>query len=133
RARDRGDRAVPGVGRGRVRHRQGARGGRRNPGAQPRPRSAGPVITHRVVQWSTGNVGRHAIAGIDARPDLELAGVWVSTSDKVGRDAGALAGLGRTLGVTATNDAAELLALRPDCVVYAAMADDRLGEAIEDP
>ena len=24
--------------------------------------------------WSTGNVGRHAIAGIDARPDLELVG-----------------------------------------------------------
>ena len=33
----------------------------------------------RVVQWSTGNVGRHALAGIDARPDLELAGVWVSS------------------------------------------------------
>jgi 4-hydroxy-tetrahydrodipicolinate reductase len=90
------------------------------------------VNTYRVVQWSTGNVGRHAIAGIDARPDLELAGVWVSTSDKVGRDAGELAGLGRTLNVTATDDEAELLALRPDCVVYTAMADDRLGEAIED-
>lgn len=85
-----------------------------------------------MVQWSTGNVGRHAIAGIDARPDLELAGVWVSTSDKVGRDAGELAGLGRELGVLATNDEAELLAMRPDCVVYTAMADDRLMEAIED-
>ena len=90
------------------------------------------MTTYRVVQWSTGNVGRHAIAGIDARPDLELAGVWVSTSDKVGRDAGELAGLGRTLGVTATNDQEQLLDSRPDCVVYTAMADDRLGEAIED-
>jgi hypothetical protein len=90
------------------------------------------VSRYRVVQWSTGNVGRHAIAGIDARPDLELAGVWVSASDKVGRDAGELAGLGRALGVTATNDADALLAMRPDCVVYAAMADDRLMEAIED-
>jgi 4-hydroxy-tetrahydrodipicolinate reductase len=90
------------------------------------------VNSYRVVQWSTGNVGRHAIAGIDARPDLSLAGVWVSTSDKVGRDAGELAGLGRTLGVAATNDADELLALQPDCVVYTAMADDRLMEAIED-
>lgn len=86
----------------------------------------------RVVQWSTGNVGRHAIAGIDARPDLDLAGVWVSTSDKVGRDAGELAGLGRSLGVAATNDAAELLASKPDCVVYTAMADDRIVEAVED-
>jgi 4-hydroxy-tetrahydrodipicolinate reductase len=84
------------------------------------------------VQWSTGNVGRHAIAGIDARPDLELAGVWVSTPDKVGRDAGELAGLNRTLGVTATDNVEELLALRPDCVVYTAMADDRLPEALAD-
>jgi 2,4-diaminopentanoate dehydrogenase len=89
-------------------------------------------MNYRVVQWSTGNVGRHAIAGIDARPDLTLAGVWVSTSDKVGRDAGHLAGLDRTLGVTATGDADALLALKPDCVVYTAMADDRLLEAVED-
>jgi 2,4-diaminopentanoate dehydrogenase len=85
----------------------------------------------RVVQWSTGNVGRHALAGIVAHPDLELAGVWVSTQDKVGRDAGELAGLGE-LGVTATNDADALLAAKPDCVVYTAMADDRLTEALAD-
>jgi 4-hydroxy-tetrahydrodipicolinate reductase len=53
------------------------------------------AMTHRVVQWSTGNVGRHAIAGIDARPDLELVGVWVSSDAKDGVDAGELAGLGR--------------------------------------
>lgn len=86
----------------------------------------------RVVQWSTGNVGRHTLAGIDARPDLELAGVWVSNPDKVGRDAGELAGLGRPLGVAATGDAGALLALRPDCIVHTAMADDRLGEAVAD-
>lgn len=89
-------------------------------------------MTYRVVQWSTGNVGRHAIAGIDARPDLELVGVWVSNPAKVGRDAGELAGLGRELGVAATGDAAALLALRPDCVVYTAMADVRIFEALED-
>ncbi|TDB98019.1 diacylglycerol kinase [Actinomadura sp. 7K534] len=89
-------------------------------------------MTYRVVQWSTGNVGRHAIAGIDARPDLELAGVWVSNPAKVGRDAGELAGLGRDLGVTATGDEDALLALRPDCVVYTSMADVRLAEAIDD-
>ncbi|HEY8482766.1 MAG TPA: dihydrodipicolinate reductase [Spirillospora sp.] len=89
-------------------------------------------MTYRVVQWSTGNVGRNAIAGIDARPDLELAGVWVSNPAKAGKDAGELAGLGRDLGVAATDDAEALLALRPDCVVYAAMADVRLMEAIDD-
>jgi len=53
----------------------------------------------RVVVWSTGTVGRHAIAGVDAHPDLELVGVWTSTPAKEGRDAGELAGLGRELGV----------------------------------
>jgi 2,4-diaminopentanoate dehydrogenase len=85
----------------------------------------------RVVQWSTGNVGRHALAGIAAHPELELVGVWVSTKDKAGRDAGELAGI-EPLGVTATNDAAALLAAKPDCVVYTAMADDRLMEALAD-
>ncbi len=88
--------------------------------------------TYRVVAWSTGNVGRHALAGIDARPDLELVGVWVSNPDKAGKDAGQLAGLGRDLGVLATNDVDEILALQPDCIVNTAMADHRLVEAIED-
>jgi 4-hydroxy-tetrahydrodipicolinate reductase len=88
--------------------------------------------SYRVVAWSTGNVGRHAIAGIDARPDLELVGLWVSNPDKVGRDAGELAGLGRTLGVAATDDVEALLALEPDVVVHTAMADHRLMEALAD-
>lgn len=89
-------------------------------------------MTYRTVLWGTGNVGRHALAGIDARPDLELVGVWVSNPDKVGRDAGALAGMGRDVGVTATGDSAALLALVPDCVVHTAMADHRIGEALAD-
>ena len=88
--------------------------------------------TYRVVAWSTGNVGVHVIAGIDARPDLELVGLWVSNPAKVGKDAGELAGLGRTLGVAATNDVEAILALRPDVVVHSAMADNRLMEALED-
>ena len=88
--------------------------------------------TYRVVAWSTGNVGRHAIAGIDARPDLELVGLWVTNPDKVGKDAGELAGLGRSLGVAATDDVDALLALKPDVVVHTAMADNRLMEALGD-
>lgn len=89
-------------------------------------------MTLRIVEWSTGNVGRHAIAGIDARPDLELVGVWVSSAEKEGRDAGELAGLGRELGIEATQDADALLALEPDCIVHTAMADHRLPEAVAD-
>lgn len=86
----------------------------------------------RVVQWSTGNVGRHAVAGVAAHPELELVGVWVSNPAKVGRDAGELAGLDTVLGVPASGDAAELLALQPDCIVYTAMSDNRLPEALAD-
>jgi 4-hydroxy-tetrahydrodipicolinate reductase len=86
----------------------------------------------RVVVWSTGTIGRHAIAGVDAHPDLELVGVWTSTAEKEGRDAGELAGLGRELGIRATTDRDALVALRPDCIVHAAMTDDRVFESIED-
>ena len=86
----------------------------------------------RVVAWSTGTVGRHAIAGIDAHPDLELVGVWVSSAAKEGQDAGRLAGLDRDLGVIATNDRDALFALKPDAIVHTAMTDDRIFEAIED-
>ena len=85
-------------------------------------------MPYRVVQWSTGNVGRHSLAGIAAHPDLQLVGVYVSNPDKVGHDAGELAGLVRTFGVAATSDADALLALKPDCIVHTAMADDRIFE-----
>lgn len=88
-------------------------------------------MPYRVVQWSTGNVGRAALRGIIRHPDLELAGVWVHSADKAGRDAGELCGI-EPVGVTATNDVEELLALRPDCVCYAAGAEDRLMEALDD-
>ncbi|NUS44819.1 MAG: diacylglycerol kinase [Mycobacteriaceae bacterium] len=89
-------------------------------------------MTYRVVQWSTGNVGQWALRSIIARPELELAGVWVSGPAKAGKDAAELAGLDEPTGVLATTDAEALIALRPDCVVYTAMADDRLMEAVED-
>jgi 2,4-diaminopentanoate dehydrogenase len=86
----------------------------------------------RVVVWSTGTVGRHAIKGVDTNPALELVGVWVSNPAKDGKDAGELAELGRELGVLATTDKQALLDLEPDCIVHTAMTDDRVFEAIED-
>ena len=56
----------------------------------------------RVVVWGTGNVGRPAIRAVAAHRDLDLAGVIVANPDKVGVDAGALAGL-EPLGVAATD------------------------------
>ena len=58
----------------------------------------------RTAVWGTGNVGRAAIRTVDAHPELELAAVIVHDPDKVGRDAGDLADIDRTLGVAATDD-----------------------------
>ncbi|BBY26428.1 dihydrodipicolinate reductase [Mycolicibacterium sediminis] len=71
----------------------------------------------RVVQWTTGNVGKSSVAAIANNAGLELVGVYAWSPEKVGRDAGELAGIG-PLGVAATNDVDALLALKPDCVVY---------------
>jgi len=74
-------------------------------------------MTLRVVQWTTGNVGKQSALAIARNPGLELVGCYAWSPEKVGRDVGELCGTGR-LGVTATDDVAALLALRPDCVVY---------------
>jgi hypothetical protein len=71
----------------------------------------------RVIQWATGGVGRAAIECVLNHPRLELAGCWVHSADKDGRDVGEIVGIG-ALGVTATNDVAEVLALDADCVMY---------------
>jgi len=85
----------------------------------------------RTVVWSTGGVGSIAIDAVSRRPDLELVGVWVHSPAKVGNDAGELAGVA-PLGVVATNDADALIALAPDCVVYAASGPERDGAAVPD-
>jgi hypothetical protein len=77
----------------------------------------------RVVQWTTGNVGRRSVRAIVANPQLELVGCYAWSDDKVGRDAGALAGI-EDVGVLATNDVDALLALQPDCVSYNPMWPD---------
>lgn len=66
-----------------------------------------------------------------ARPDLELAGVWVHDARKAGRDAGELAGIA-PIGVLATSDADALLALDPDCVCYTASGESRPDECVAD-
>jgi len=85
----------------------------------------------RVVVWSTGWVGSIAVRTVHERPDLELAGVWVHSPEKVGRDAGEIVGCPK-IGVLATHDADALIASRPDCVVYAASGPTRGAGAIPD-
>lgn len=75
------------------------------------------TLTYRVVQWTTGNVGKSSVAAIARNPALDLVGCYAWSPDKAGMDVGELAGLD-PLGVTATNDIDALLALKPDVVVY---------------
>jgi 4-hydroxy-tetrahydrodipicolinate reductase len=72
---------------------------------------------YRVVQWATGNIGLRSLRAVIEHPDLELVGLYVYSESKAGKDAGELCALAPT-GVTATRDLDEIIALRPDCVLY---------------
>jgi hypothetical protein len=84
------------------------------------------------VQFSTGHVGRHSLRATIERPDLELVGVHAASAAKVGRDAAELCGLAEPTGVTATDDLAELVGLRADCVVYTSQAETRPDVALRE-
>lgn len=87
-------------------------------------------MRHRVVQWSTGNVGFHSLRHLIRHPDLDLVGVHAHSPEKIGKDAGELAGLDEKTGIVATNDTDALLALEPDCVVYTVKGETRPHEVI---
>lgn len=74
--------------------------------------------TYRVAQWASGRIGRSAMRAIIRHPNLELVGVYVYSEEKDGLDAGSLCGLDEPVGVRATRRQEEILALKPDCVVY---------------
>lgn len=80
-----------------------------------------PVMTAtplRVIQWTTGNIGRRSLHAIIHRPDLDLVGVYAHGADKVGVDAATLAHHDTPTGIAATDDIDALLALHPDACVY---------------
>lgn len=85
-----------------------------------------------TIVWGTGNVGRAALRAVAAHPALELTGVLVHNPDKVGRDAGTLAGLDTELGIAAVDDIDAMLATGPRAVVYAASGDIRPEDALAD-
>ena len=72
----------------------------------------------RVVQWATGSVGVAAIKAVLEHPELELAGCWVHSDAKAGKDVGEIVGAG-PLGVVATDSIDDILALEADAVIYA--------------
>lgn len=88
-------------------------------------------MSRRVIQFSTGNVGQHALRTVIERPDLELVGVHAASPKKIGRDAAELCGMQIPTGVVATDDLDALLALGADCVVFTAQAETRPQEALD--
>ncbi len=89
-------------------------------------------MTIRVAQVATGNAGMLTLRQLINDPRFELVAVSTSTADKVGKDAGELAGLDVTTGVGAVASLDELIAAEPECVVYCAMGDTRPVEATND-
>jgi 2,4-diaminopentanoate dehydrogenase len=87
-------------------------------------------VTYRVVQWSVGGVGRHALRALIRRPEMDLVGVFTHGSERAGRDAGDLSGFGVETGIKATADTEALLGLRPDCVVFTSVGETRPKAAL---
>ena len=56
----------------------------------------------RVIVIGTGGVGAHALRAVLGNSGYDLTGVWVSSAEKAGKDAGELAGIGRATGIVAT-------------------------------
>lgn len=89
-------------------------------------------MTIRVAQIGTGNCGSLTLRQLIEDPRFELTGVWVSSADKLGKDAAELAHLDGATGVRAVGDLSTIIADAPDCVVYCAMGDIRPKEALAD-
>jgi hypothetical protein len=88
-------------------------------------------VGYSVVHCGTGNIGATALKAIINNPELKLVGHYVSTPEKAGRDSGELVGLD-AVGVTTTNDWAELVDLGADCLTYFGNSIGREADAISD-
>lgn len=70
----------------------------------------------RVVIWGPGEIGGAVIRGALQRDYIQLVGAKVFSPHKHGKDIGELAGVA-PIGVGATRSTADILALKPDCVI----------------
>src|ERR1700722_13130966 len=75
---------------------------------------------YRVAIWGPGDVGSICIREAVRLPELEVVGAYVYSEHKHGVDVGTLAGID-PIGVDATHDLDEFLALDCDVVLYTAL------------
>ncbi len=80
------------------------------------------MMMYRVIQWATGNVGAYSLRALVENPRFEVVGGFVYSADKTGKDIGELCGIG-PIGILATNDIEQILAIEADCVVYNALGE----------
>ena len=84
----------------------------------------------RVIQWSSGNIGRAIIRDIAQRDELELAGLYVYSRDKAGRDAGEVAGI-EPLGVEASLSIEAMLSTEADVVIHTPLPSLVYGDDLD--
>ncbi|MCV7151369.1 dihydrodipicolinate reductase [Mycolicibacterium pyrenivorans] len=85
----------------------------------------------RGFQWATGVVGQHTICGIVNQSTLELVGALVYSGATDGNDLGEICGIG-SLKVKATKDRDTIIAMDADRVLYAAIGEPRMDDALDD-
>lgn len=74
-------------------------------------------MPYKVIQWSSGNVGKGVIQAVAERADLELAGLYIYSPDKEGKDAGDIARV-EQMGVAATNSIDAIVDTPADIVIH---------------
>lgn len=85
---------------------------------------------YTVAQWATGHTGLHSLRKVIEHPSYDLVALRVYADEKTGRDAADIAGGDvAPAGVVATNDINDVIAARPDCVLYMPLLD---RESIDD-
>jgi 2,4-diaminopentanoate dehydrogenase len=80
------------------------------------------VQVYRVIQWATGNVGGYSLRALVENPRFQVVGAFAYSADKTGKDIGEISGIG-PIGILATNDIEQILAINADCVVYNALGE----------
>jgi hypothetical protein len=74
-------------------------------------------MSHKIIQWATGAIGKTCLRQVIDHPDLDLVGLLVHSDSKAGKDAGEIARRPHT-GVIATQSADEIVSLDADVVLH---------------
>jgi hypothetical protein len=91
----------------------------------------------KVVQWETEDIGAYAARTILGHPELELVGVFVGSEERAGRDVADLVAMDgfptvSTVGIAATADRDEIIAMDADCVVHCTAQEREPAVVVDD-